>query len=71
MSYLINRVLVVSSSEELVHQCIVPKLMSLLRRSNLLIWCECGGGGKMHVPSGLFFLNQTHSHVKVIESILI
>ena len=33
MSYLINRVLIVSSSEELVHQCIVPKLMSILRRS--------------------------------------
>ena len=40
-SYLINRVRIVTSCEELVHQCIVSKLMSLLRMSNLLICCEC------------------------------
>ena len=34
----------ISSNEELVHQCIhgiVPKWMSLLWSTNLLIWCEC------------------------------
>ncbi len=40
-TYLINRVLFVSSCEEQVHQFIVPKLKRLLRRTNLLIWCEC------------------------------
>ncbi len=49
---LINRVLIVASSEDLVHQCIVPKLMSLLRRSNLLIWCECVKTAHQRTTSG-------------------
>ena len=36
-----HRVFIVSSCEDQVLQCTVPKLKSLLRKANLLIWCEC------------------------------
>ncbi len=35
-----------ASCEELVNKCIMPKLKRLLKRANLLIWCECDWCGK-------------------------